>query len=367
MSTGAVQVPDGARGRVGLVAMLRRVATEVEGRLVAVRLPVGFVSSLGGVRPVFAWQVLVLGDPVDLDGKACREVVVADTCLEPVSHIEPDQVEEMVKAGLYRDFDEAMAKVHTLLATRALTPEELDAEVERAAEEATVRYALEVVPVDTALRDLTFRLISKDSTTLHWSGMHQGVELYVFAGTVMFGRWIITGKCVTARKLMWDEHVLADREPRGRVALHILKLWRSAFGRDAPAPGNLQLALVYERHLADIKQLEIGLPTLKVDGEILRATRRWIAQRHGQDPDEVGPPPDRQVTLAFRDGLLRFEIDGEAYGCPAHGVWLGDCQVSLMAFLAMPHWHLRGFDIKLVRSLEAVTFTRYEMPLRPER
>jgi hypothetical protein len=43
---------------------------------------VGIVSSLGfRSRPVFPWQVQLLGEAVDLDGRPRRRIVVADARL----------------------------------------------------------------------------------------------------------------------------------------------------------------------------------------------------------------------------------------------------------------------------------------------
>ena len=78
-------IPANAVGRIGMVASLHRVRGEEDGRLVAVRHPMGFVSELvGSLRPVFAWQVLVLGEPVKVNGRHCREIIVPDKCLRPV-------------------------------------------------------------------------------------------------------------------------------------------------------------------------------------------------------------------------------------------------------------------------------------------
>lgn len=350
-----VTIPKGAIGHVGMVAMLQRVRDEDVGRLVAVRYPVGYISSLSdSVRPTFAWQVLLLGDAIDLNGKECREITVADRCLKPVSQIEPERVAELARLQAVRDFDAALEDLRQLMTANPHAFENadnLDGMVERAAQTSLIKHALEVVPVAVALQGLDFRQSGKDSAVWHWSGVHLGRELYVFGGPDMFGRWSLTGRCISARELMWDERVLRDQEPRGEVARQILSLWREAFGRAAPVPSHLEFAQMYEQHLEDLKPLRMGLPTLHLDGEVFRATRRWIAQRHGLQDGETGPLPDLPLMLSHRDGLLRMKVAGEVYGCPARGVWVDDCSVSLRAFNTLSPWRLRGRTIRLERSL----------------
>ena len=188
-----------------------------------------------------------------------------------------------------------------------------------------------------------------------------GVELLVIAAPEMFEGWRIVGKCVTARVLMWDERVVVGDQPRGKIASLVLDLWRTAFGREAPVPTSLNIALRYEQHQEDMRPHKIGLPTLWVDGEVLRATRRWIAQRHGLRDGAYGPLPDCPLALSFSDGLLRIEVAGEVYGCPAQGVWVQDCRISLREFLAMPYWMLRGRSVQLVRSLDAISLGSYDV------
>ena len=272
-------------------------------------------------------------------------------------------IEDLVKAGLYRDFDEALAKARSLMADSAMTDEELDVVIERAAEQALIGYALEEVMTPAALADLGFTPATKGLSTLKWSGVCRGVELHVVAGPDMFGLWTLAGRCVTRDQWMWDEHRLQGQEPRGKVALTVLGMWRTAFGREAPVPAKLDLGLHYERHLIDMRATNLGLPTLQVDGEVLRATRRWLAQHFGPWQDEVGPLPDQDLHLSFRDGLLRLAVGDRAYGCPARGTWVGDCTVSLRAFLAAPPWLLRGGWVRLERALDRISIGWFSLPV----
>lgn len=76
-----------------MIAMLRRVKPQDEGKLVAVRMPVGRVHSMESTgRAMLAWQVLMLGPSVELSGMPCREIVVADQCPEPVSQLDEQRI-----------------------------------------------------------------------------------------------------------------------------------------------------------------------------------------------------------------------------------------------------------------------------------
>lgn len=362
----AVPVPSQAIGYVGMVAMLCRVGPETDGRLVAIRLPVGHISSLsdhGG--PTFAWQVLVLGAPIDLDGKLSRQIVVADRCLKPVSRIEPAEVDRLARVRAQEEFDEALDALAAVIARHPMTEDDLERQIERAAEQFSIQHALEKVPMPVVLKELNFRPSTTDSSNLwHWSGAHQGVELYVTASQDMFDTWTILGRSKTTRQLMWDESRVLSEEPRGKIALRVLQLWRIAFGNAASVPESLSLGLTYEQHLQDLQSVNLALPTLDVDGEILRATRRWIMQRHLPSSELVGPPVDQIMALRYSDGLLRLEVAGAAYACPARGIWLSDQTLSLHDFLAVPFWMLRGRTVALVQCADRLLLSGQAVSLR---
>ena len=78
-------IPENAIGRVGMIAALHHVRGEDDGRLVAVQHPIGMVTELIGARmPVFAWQVLVLGEPVDVNANHCRETPRVTIVVAPI-------------------------------------------------------------------------------------------------------------------------------------------------------------------------------------------------------------------------------------------------------------------------------------------
>lgn len=363
-----IPIPDGLIGRPGMVAILQRVSPASNGRLVAVRHAVGPISSLGtSPRPIFAWQVLVLGDPIDVEGKPSREIVVADPCLKPVSQIDVGEVEKLARAQAQEDFDAALADLHRILERNPMSEEELDAALNQAKDTVGISKALEVVPTATALRELGFRPSHpKSDTALHWSGMHQGRELYVMAGPDMFGNWTITGTSSTPREKMWNERVVLGDEPRGKLAKHVVDLWREAFGKEAPVPSSLELGLIYEQHQVDIRSLDIGLRRLYLDGEIFRATKKWLAQRHGYEHATARRGHEATAKLSVDRRLLRIEVDTEVYACPAGGVWVDDCAMALADLLAAPPSSLRGRTLVLERSLNSLNLNGHAIPLLGE-
>jgi len=360
-----VRIPEGVIGRPGLLAMLQRVGPASNGRLVVIRHAVGPMSSLGASpRRVFAWQALVLGQPIDVHGKLSRDIVVADPCLKPVSQIDPAEVEKLVRSQVQEDFDAALADLHRILEKHPMSEEALDAAVNGAADMFGISRALEVVPTATALRELGFIPTQPDSETiLHWSGLYQGLELYVTAGPDMFGNWTLTGGSSNSREKMWNERVILGNEPRGKLGKYVLDLWRETFGNDAPPPTNVDLGLIYEQHLHDFQSLDIGLPRLHLDGEVFRATRTWLAKRHPRVSQGDQINLDQKLSLSFADGLLRLQSGCELFACPGWGVWVGDCEVSLGAFIDTPPTCLRGRSMVLERQLREITINGYSLPL----
>lgn len=354
-----VPIPDGVVGRVGMIAALRGVKPSELGKLVVVRHAVGLQPDpRDRNRTTFTWQVLGLGATIELNGKGCRELVVPDDCLRPVSQVEPGHVDALVKAQARHDVERAAADLGRYLEKHPMSGEDLDACLLRAVDVALIQRALEVVPVATVLAELGFRS-DADSCAWRWSVIHGGAELTVLAGHDMFGRWSIVGTCSTSREAMWDERVLTGQESRGKVMAIVLDLWRTAFGKSASAPSTLTYAEQFEQHLRDMRKVDFGPPTLSVDGDMLRSIRKILASRYGLWRGEVGPPMDMRITLSFDGILLRLVVGDDAYGVRAAGVWIEDCQISLREFLAMPAQRLRGVLVEVERLHNALGFNTY--------
>jgi hypothetical protein len=358
----AIRPTDGCPGRigqVGMIAALRGVMPPEVGKLVLVRHPVGLQPDprqRGG--EAFHWQVLALGAEVMLNGKACRNLVVPDDCLSPVSQVDPRQVERLVKKQARMDFDAAAADLARYLNKHPMTGEELEACIERAGEMTVFEHILQVVPVATALAELGF-VPCGGGGTWDWSTPYLATTLTISANPDLFQRWQLIGTCKTSKQAMWDERFLAARESRGKVASMVLGFWRSAFGASAPVPPTLSAGEMYDRHQRDLRRLSLDSPPkLWVDGKTLRATRRVLAERYGLGLGEVGPLPDVPMALSFDERLLHIEVQGGRYAVQARGIWVEDCRISMREFLAISPQRLRGQEVRLEQFGLALEFNR---------
>lgn len=213
---------------------------------------------------------------------------------------------------------------------------------------------LRVEPVPVTLRALRFSCTGDDDESpWHWSGHHQGAEVYVTAGPDMFGRWQLTGRSKSARTAMWSESLILDEEPCGAVVLKVLNLWREAFGTAAPVPRQLVAGVAYEQHLRDMRPLRVATPTLVADGEVLRSIRRWL-DRRCREGNLGGVPDDVMLDLAFADGMLQLKVGATCYGCPASGMWISDCRLSLREFVNIPTSRWRGASVRLEQRADAL-------------
>lgn len=363
-----IPVPVGAVGRVGLVAQLRRVRPEAQGRLVLVQRPLGPDSSLSNnARPVFAWQVLVLGEPVDISGRPCRHIHVADASLLPVSQLDAEQAKAVSGLRARQDLQIGLDELHRLLEGQEAGSAALAAQraCRGEGDESTggLPDLLRVEPIPTTLRALGFNCTGDDDESpWHWSGHHHGTEVYVTAGPDMFGRWQLTGRSKSPRTAMWSESLLLDEEPRGAVALKVLILWREAFGTAAPVPPQLVAGVAYEQHIKDMQPLRVATPTLIADGEVLRAIRRWLDRRCGAGR-RGGVPDDVMLALAFAEGMLQLKVGATCYGCPASGIWVSDCRVSLRKFVDIPAWAWRGGAARVEQTAESLMVNGFAIGL----
>lgn len=352
-------IPDGAIGLPGMVAMLQHTSNGAhDGKLVALRQPMGFVGAmLGASKPVFAWQVLVLGNPISIRSAPSREIIVADHCLSPVSQITPAMVDLLVKRQAQQDFDAGMDDLKRILDANPVDAREFDTFFEKAEKQIGIERALEVAPIAQVLGEVGFmQQNAPHRDVLVWAGIHSGAELEICAGTNWFAQWQLTARCNTLRQATWDETILPPEAPRGAIALAMVEFWRAAFGREAQTPDAFHPGLQYERHKANMRALDLDLPHVDLDGEMLRATRKWMAQRHGLADGGAGPLPDAPLYLSIDNDLMRMEASGAVYGCSVRGGWIDPCQVSLREFLALPPWILKGHLLRLTTAIDEVRF-----------
>lgn len=354
----SILIPENATGRVGMVAALKRVRECDLGKLVVLREPAGFVTSLiGNVKPVFAWLAQALGEPIDCSGKGSRTVYVADTCLSPVAEMSASEFQEIISGQYRKDFDQALIEARNILDAHQISDGELDVLLRKAGEQVLLQKALEIVATPIALHEIGFKAASTSGRELHWTGIHEGVELRVSASLDLFDRWLLTGMSHSSRHWQYEECVLPNEIQRGKVFLAVLDVWRTAYGRSM-VPDLLLLGDLYERHLADMRRMNPGPPVLYADPQIFRATLKWLTERHLKTPDSA-----HELSLAFADELLWLRIDDKTYTCPADGQWIADYAISAVDLANLPPKGRRG-QIRIEQALDHIIVNGYPMGAR---
>lgn len=335
-------IPEGARGKPGTVAMLRRLKGDADGRLVVVREPAGYPGALvGSARPVFCWTVQLLGPPAERDGQPSRAFHVPDRCLVPLATMSDEALKALLEEHRRHDFEAALADLAGQLGATDLPHEVFARLAMRVAEQQAIQKALQVVPVAEALQEIGFKPAHAGGEALEWATVRSGIELRLRAGPAVFGDWLIAAYGVGHRTLVCDERHLPAEGARGQIVQTVLAMWRDAGTGPAPAPDALHIGEVYQRHQADLRRYRTDLPTLHLDAKVFRATRRWLIERHGHmDPPAI-------VRLDHADGLLRLEAESVAYGCPAQGVWIEPRTISLSDLSGVPSDLLRRRHVVL--------------------
>lgn len=266
-------------------------------------------------------------------------------------------VELLAKRQAHQDFDAAMHDLKRVLNANAMDALEFDTFFEKAEKQIGIERALQVVPITQALDEMGFRQQNPPlGDVLVWAGIHSGAELEICAGTNWFAQWQLTARCNMLRQALWDEAILPPEAPRGAIALAMVEFWRAAFGREARTPDVFHLGLLYEDHKANMRALDLGLPHVDLDGEVLRAIRKWMARRHGLAVGSVGPLPDAPLSLSIDNGLMRMEAEGAIYGCSVRSGRIDACRVSLREFLALPSWTLRGRAVRVTATIDGIQF-----------
>jgi hypothetical protein len=345
---GAIPIPENTIGRVGMVAALKRVGDSDIGKLVVLREPAGMVTSLvGSSKPVFAWLAQSLGEPVDCHGKQSRSIYVADRCLMPISEMSESDIEIISRSQAQADFDSALQEMKELIGRNDITPEELEHFVDKAGAQFFIERALEVVAVPVALREIGFYPSPESEDSLVWTGIHEGMELHFLAGEKWIANWVIVGTGNSKRQAVWDERTLPSQAPRGKIVSTVLSIWRTAFGKSV-TPDCLKLGDAFERHQSEMSSLNLGLPNLWAAPQVFRAILKWLRPQCGF------ASPDGLVTLSYTDGLLRFDVEGSAFGCPAGGHWVDDCKVRLADLVDLFDSVNRSRSIRLERAADHI-------------
>ena len=327
-------------GRVGMVAMVERVRAHAPGRLVVLQEPAGLLTDLvDSPTPVFGWQCHLLGEPVQIDGKARRDLHVPDHCLTPISHLTQDQIRQLTRDHASQDFDRTLADLGRILSRTSMSASDLERSVDRAAIQWGIERCLETVSAAQALRDAGFRQHHPDGNALRWVVANGDVQLILDADQDLCGHWMVSSRGRSSREIYCDETRLPPDGARGLLLRQVLGLWRSAFG-DAPVPDGLSPAVIYGQHQAAIGRA-VRPPQLRVDPQVFRAVRRWLTTRFNH-LDRATP-----VRFSHLEAMLRIEVDGVAFGCPAQGVWVHRCSVDLGNLLSIDAWVLRQRSLTL--------------------
>lgn len=354
---GGIEIPLGAIGRVGMIASLKRLSEDAVGKLVLIKEPAGMVSTLvSSDKPVFAWLAIVLGEQLSINGRLSRHIYIPDACLVPVSQVSEEELASLSTLTNQSDFQTALDDLAKVVGAEKLTWEEVEGGVERAVEIFALEFCLRQAATPVVLQELGFRRSKDNPEVLEWALLHDGIELKFIAGSDSFGNWRLVGTGNSNRTAIWDERLIPGEAKRGEILRPLLSTWRSLFPA-ASCPPELEMAAIYERHLAEQRRLYIGLPRIHLDGEVFRSILKWLKQRH-----EDLLADEQSVVLSFSDGLLRVSVQGLAYGCPAHGNLIGACQVHLRDLLSIPPYAKRGSYIAVVQDASNLTFAQHSVP-----
>lgn len=348
--------PSGSIGRVGMVAALRNVRSEPVGKLVVVCEPAGWLSTLvGASKPTFCWRVQSLGTPLNAPDKPGRSAYVPDRCLVPLGSMSEEALAALLRADAEADFDEALDDFAQILASVDITEHGFEEAMHRAGDCALTVHALEGVPVTTALREVGFRAADPEGSSLSWIVPGCATEARFDAAQDWFGGWRLSVSLRRPREVVHIERQLPEVAPRGQIVALVRSMWLEAMPEEQ-APGALRVGRLYDRHRKDLRKVGLALPTLSLDAEVFRAVRRWIVARHDRQGSSV------PVRLSFVDGLLRFEVDGMAYGCPARGVWVDDRCLSVAALAPRAMSFPRSRTVTVSQEVGQLRFNNIEVP-----
>lgn len=354
-------IPEAAIGRPGMVAMLRRLGDEADGRLVVVREPVGFLTTMvRSPRPVFCWLARLLGRQATIHGQIARDIHVPDACLFPMGALSNEELAALIRTQGAADFTAALIDLRDTLGATDLPVDEFERFADRAAQQIGIERALEVIATPKALREIGFVPERVDGDALIWAGVHAGTELRFHAGANLYMGWTLVATANARREAIWDEQQLPLEAPRGQIVARVLHMWQAAFP-GAPVPDALRLGDVHQRHQRLLRGIAPGLPTLHPHPVAFRAIRKWLI---GPDGAAHSGLVDLWVRLSHDDAMLRIEIDGAPYGCPAGGTWVEAREVRLQDLAAVPTEVLRRQSLTLVQMEDCILINDWRLPSR---
>ena len=359
-----IQIPANAIGHSGMLAWLKRLPSRAHGRLVVVIKPAGYLTQMvGSQRPAFSWLVRLVGDPIVLNGKACREVYVADVCLVPVADVDAAALAQLTQRQNRADWESAMTDLARILNRPELSLADLEAHARNANHQKALERALCIVPTAQALREIGFTGCSEAgedcNDMLSWAMTHDGMELRLLAmeHPFMHGKLFATGR--TERTVIQDEVTLPREAARGQIVSLVLKIWQHHFSR-AGIPDGLQLGHIYQRHQRMLTLLKLELPQLRLHAPAFRAIRRWLLG-DGQSDFLC----DSCVSWRQDGDMLRLKVDGAEFGCPVTGVLVEPCQISLTDLASLPPRVLRARLFVVVQTRDSLLFNGHVLRTQP--
>jgi hypothetical protein len=106
-----------------------------------------------------------------------------------------------------------------------------------------------------------------------------------------------------------------------------------------------------------------SLPTLHPDPVAFRSIRKWLL---GAGPMGLPTGDDTWLQMHQDGAMLRIELDGMPYGCPAHGRWAGPREVRFSDFAAMPASVLRSRWLTLAQDGDSILVNEWRLPTRSD-
>ena len=363
MTKGSIQILEGARGREGMLVALRKVKGLDDGRLAIVKHAVGCVSELlGSAHSVFAWHVLLTGDPVPVHGHLTQEIIVADACLCAVSHLALDDANALVQQMEQKEVDAAVAQARSLLGAEGLSSPGLDKAMHEAFGQALLKHALEVVGVEATLQELGFfQSFAPHGESCEWMSVFNGQEIGIDAAPGMFGHWRVWVRSSNAREIFGAEKVVLNEWPRGRIVQLVLELWESVFGNDQ-IPRQFNVGWLYRQHQKDLRSLEPALPFVALDGDEFRMALRWLREAFAVDALRDSPAPDVVLALEIKEGNLRLRTEQFDIGVSICRGWIDPCVISLRTLLMVRPALVQGWRVVLRRTGDGVDLAGHWIP-----
>ena len=312
-------------GRQGMVARVDGWPALSDGSLVVLQDDAGLLTGLvGSATPEPSWRCRLLGAPLVVDGQRRRLLYVPERCLTAVGEMNDDQVQELARQQAEAEADALVAELGRALAGPVYVSE---AQLARAGEQALIEHCLEKVAAATALREAGFRPVNPGGELLRRDIGQGQARLRLEAAPTPFGTWQLTTVGVAPGEIHCDEALLPGEAPRGQVLAEVLRLWRSAYPQ-GPVPAKLEPGEVFVRHHQTLRAAARA-PSIEADPQVFRAILRWLRERFGYRAEELS------AALSHADGLLRIEVAGVAFGCPARGLWPEGCAVGLADLLSL--------------------------------